>query len=82
MAGKFCDGVVSHITKSIKNMKAYEEGVQARMNSGGDLTPPAGFPAGGEQEKCWQQGDFDADPVNDAVAACSAYRGQTGPVEP
>jgi ribosome modulation factor len=79
MAGTWCDGgSYPSNYKRIRNMRAYEEGVQARIASGSPQMPP--FAPGSEQEKCWDQGEFDADPTNDSVAECSAYRGQTGPV--
>ena len=74
MAGKWQDGVSTTVIK-LKNMKAYEEGVQARLASNlpGDSPLPAG-----EQSAAWDAGVADA--AAGTIDGQSAYTGQTGPL--
>ena len=74
MAGTWEDGVSTTIIK-LKNMKAYEEGVQARLAS--NLPGTAPVPAG-EQAAAWDAGVADA--AAGTIDGESAYRGLTGPV--
>ena len=74
MAGTWEDGVSTTIIKQ-KNMRAYEEGVQARLASNLPGTSP--LPAG-EQAAAWGAGVADA--AAGTIDGQSAYRGQTGPL--
>ena len=74
MAGTWEDGVSTTIIKQ-KNMRAYEEGVQARLASNLPGTSP--LPAG-EQADAWDAGVSDA--AAGTIDGQSAYRGQTGPL--
>ena len=74
MAGKWQDGVNTTVIK-LKNMKAYEEGVQARLASNAPGASP--LPAG-EQTAAWDAGVAHA--AAGTIDEQSAYRGQTGPV--
>ncbi len=59
----------------LKNVKAYEEGVQARLATnlpGASPLPP------GPQSDAWDAGVADA--AAGTIDPSSAYRGQTGPV--
>jgi hypothetical protein len=73
MAGTWEDGVSTTIIK-LKNMRAYEEGVQARLASNAPGTSPV--PAG-EQSAAWDAGVVDA--AAGTIDGESAYRGQQGP---
>ncbi len=74
MAGKWQDGVSTTVIK-LKNMKAYEEGVQARLASNLPGTSP--LPPG-EQSAAWDAGVADA--AAGDIDGQSAYTGQTGPL--
>ncbi len=74
MAGKWQDGVSTTVIK-LKNMKAYEAGVQARM---ANLVPGASPLPAGEQTAAWDAGVSDA--ATGSIDPQSSYRGQQGPL--
>jgi len=74
MAGKWQDGVSTTVIK-LKNMKAYEAGVQARM---ADLLPGTNPFSAGEQADAWDAGVSDA--AAGSIDPQSSYRGQQGPL--
>lgn len=75
-----CDGVGTHFQKQIKNVKAYEDGVQYRMGGTALGRPITGNPedgVGSEYEACWDAGWNDAHAGT--IEGCSAYTGETAP---
>ena len=79
MAGTWLDTettVTPNNYPKLRLVKAYEEGVQARLASN---TPGAGpHPAGSDDKAAWDAGVADA--AAGTIDPSSAYRGQTGPV--
>jgi hypothetical protein len=73
MAGHWQDGVSTTVIK-LKNMQAYDEGVQARLASNAPGTSPT--PAG-EQAGAWDAGVAAA--AAGTIDPMSSYTGQTGP---
>lgn len=79
MAGTWLDTEVTVNQNNwvrLKNLKAYEEGVQARLASA--LPGSAPHPAGSPEALSWDAGVADA--AAGTIDPCSAYTGQTGPI--
>lgn len=79
MAGTWLDketDVTPNNYARLKLVKAYDEGVRARLASALPGTAP--FPDPSPEKDAWDAGVTDA--ALGTISYCSAYQGQTGPV--
>ena len=73
--GNVCDGVATHIQKTLRNTKAYAEGVEYRFGGTALQRPITDNPhvSGTEEADCWDAGWTGAD--TDTVEGCSSRFG-------